>query len=140
MAERTGIWGMEPPSQGFHSLCKTVKPVFLLRCHGSRNSVHLCQKFEISGEVQQIQLRTDGRENGNLGDGAPKSGVPLTLQNSETRILIKMSRISKFGSPLSKIRNFRGGSTNSAEDRWQRERESGGWSPQVRGSTHFAKQ
>jgi hypothetical protein len=42
--------------------------------------------------VQQIQLRTDGRENGDLGALAPYSGVPLSLQISETRILIRLVR------------------------------------------------
>jgi hypothetical protein len=41
-AERMEICGRWPPSQGFHSICKWVKPVFLLGCygfifHGSRN-------------------------------------------------------------------------------------------------------
>jgi hypothetical protein len=40
------------------------------------------------GEVQQVQLRTECRENGDLGAVAPKSGVPLNLQMSETRILL----------------------------------------------------
>jgi hypothetical protein len=35
---------------------------------------------------------------------------------------------------------FRGGSTNSVEDRRQRERGSGGGSPLVRGSTRFANE
>jgi hypothetical protein len=38
-------------------------------------------------------------------------------------------------------RNFFGGSsTNSVEDRWQRERGSGGGSPLVMGSTQFANE
>jgi hypothetical protein len=54
-------------------------------------------------EVQQIQLRTEGRENGDLGAVAPYSGVPLNLQMSETRILIRLLRMYfprnyKFGS------------------------------------------
>jgi hypothetical protein len=40
--------------------------------------------------VQQIQLRTEGRENGDLGAVAAKSGIPLNLQMSETRILIRL--------------------------------------------------
>jgi hypothetical protein len=56
-----------------------------------------------SGEVQQIQLKTVGRENGDLGAVAPWSGVPLNLKMSETRILIRLlriylPRISEFGS------------------------------------------
>jgi hypothetical protein len=63
--------------------------------------------------VQQIQLRTEGRENGDLGAIAPKSGVPLNLQMSETRILIRLLRLYfprnwEFGSALSKLRNFGG--------------------------------
>jgi hypothetical protein len=40
------------------------------------------------------------------------------------------------------VRNFfgGGGSTNSVEDRGQRERESGDGSPLVRGSTQFANE
>jgi hypothetical protein len=43
-----------PPSQGFRSICKWVKPVFLLGCygcifHGTGNSAQLCQNFGISG-------------------------------------------------------------------------------------------
>jgi hypothetical protein len=53
-AERTGIWGRQPPSQGFRSICKRVKPVFLLGCfgcifHGTGNSAWLCQNCGISG-------------------------------------------------------------------------------------------
>jgi hypothetical protein len=54
-AEKTGIWGRWPPSQGFHSICKWIKPVFWLRgygCpsifHGTGNSAQLCQNFGIS--------------------------------------------------------------------------------------------
>jgi hypothetical protein len=55
--------------------------------------------------VQQIHLRTEGRENGDLGAVAPSSGVPLNLQMSEPRILIGLLRmyfpqISEFGSSL----------------------------------------
>jgi hypothetical protein len=46
-----------------------------------------------SGGVQQIQLRTDGRENVYLGAVAPYSGVPLNLQMGETRILIRLLRM-----------------------------------------------
>jgi hypothetical protein len=42
------------------------------------------------GAVQQIQLRTGGRENGDVGAVAPYSGVPLNLQMSEPRILIRL--------------------------------------------------
>jgi hypothetical protein len=47
--------GGSPPSQGFYSICKWVKPVFLLDCyicifHGTGNSAQLChQNFGISG-------------------------------------------------------------------------------------------
>jgi hypothetical protein len=49
----------------------------------------LFQKF-FSGGVQQIQLRAEGRKNGDLGTVAPKSGVPLDLQMNETCILITL--------------------------------------------------
>jgi hypothetical protein len=60
---------------------------------------------EGGGVFQQIQLRTEGRENGYLGAVAPLSGVPLNLQMSENRILIRLLRIYfprnwEFGSAL----------------------------------------
>jgi hypothetical protein len=63
------------------------------------------------GGVKQIQLRTEGRENGDLGAVAPYSGVPLNLQMSETRILIRLLRMYfprdwEFDSAFSKFRNF----------------------------------
>jgi hypothetical protein len=58
------------------------------------------------GGVQQIQLRIEGRENGDLG------AVPLNLQMSETRILIRLLwmyflRNWEFGSALTKLPKFR---------------------------------
>jgi hypothetical protein len=52
--ERTEIWGRQPHSQGFHSICKWKKPVFWLGCYGcifhaTGNSAQLCQNFGISG-------------------------------------------------------------------------------------------
>jgi hypothetical protein len=38
-------------------------------------------------------LRTEGRENGDLGAVAPLPGVPLNLQMGETRILIRLLRV-----------------------------------------------
>jgi hypothetical protein len=67
------------------------------------------------GGVQQIQLRIEGRENGDLGAVAPYSGVPLHLQMNEIHILIRLLRMYiprnwEFGSALAKLRNFgRGG-------------------------------
>jgi hypothetical protein len=63
------------------------------------------------GRVYQIQLRTEGRENGDLGAIAPSQGFPLNLQMSGTRILIRLVRMYfprnwEFGSALSKLRNF----------------------------------
>jgi hypothetical protein len=49
--------------------------------------------FFFGGGVQQIQLRPEGRENGDLGALAPQSGVPLNLQMSESHILIRLLRI-----------------------------------------------
>jgi hypothetical protein len=47
-AERTGVWGRQPPNQGFRSICKWVKSVFLLGCrllrmyfHGTGNSIRV---------------------------------------------------------------------------------------------------
>jgi hypothetical protein len=63
------------------------------------------------GVVQQISLRIQGRENGELGAVAPQSGVPLNLQINETHILIRLLRMCiprnwEFGSALAKLRNF----------------------------------
>jgi hypothetical protein len=63
------------------------------------------------GVFQQIQLRTEGRENGDLGAVAPQSGVPLNMQMSKIRILIRLlwiyfPRNWDFGSAYSKLRNF----------------------------------
>jgi hypothetical protein len=53
----------------------------------------------------------------------------------------KQWRTQKFFSGGVFARNFfEGGSTNSDEDRGQRERRSGGGSPLVRGSTQFANE
>jgi hypothetical protein len=48
-AEWTEIWGRQPPSQWFRSICKWVKPGWIF--HGTGNSAQLCQNFGISGEV-----------------------------------------------------------------------------------------
>jgi hypothetical protein len=66
------------------------------------------------GGVQQIQLRTEGRENWDLGAVAPLLGVPLNLQMSEPRFLIGLLRMyflwnREISSALSKLRNFGGG-------------------------------
>jgi hypothetical protein len=60
------------------------------------------------------KLRIEGRENGDLVYVARSSGVPLNLQMSETRILIRLlrmyfSRNWDLDSGLSKLRNFGGG-------------------------------
>jgi hypothetical protein len=48
-----GDLGAVAPSQGFHSICKRMKPIFWLGCygcifHGTGNSAQLCQSFGIS--------------------------------------------------------------------------------------------
>jgi hypothetical protein len=58
-----------------------------------------------SGGVQQILLRIEGRENGDLGAVTPQSEVPLNLQMNETHILIRLLRMYsprnwEFGSAL----------------------------------------
>jgi hypothetical protein len=63
--------------------------------------------------VQQIQLRTEGRENGDLGAVAPQSGFPLNFQINETHILIRLLQMYiprnwEFGSALTKLRIFGG--------------------------------
>jgi hypothetical protein len=67
-----------------------------------------------SGWVQQIKLRSEDTENGDLGAVAPYSGVPLNLQMNETRILIRLLQMYiprnwELGTALAKLRNFRGG-------------------------------
>jgi hypothetical protein len=52
-AEGMEIWGRQPFSQGFLSICKWVKPVFLLGCYGcifygTANLAQLCENFGIS--------------------------------------------------------------------------------------------
>jgi hypothetical protein len=61
------------------------------------------------GGLRQIQLRTEDREEGDLG-----SVVLLNLQMTETRVLIRLVRMYfprnwKFVSVLSKLRNLGGG-------------------------------
>jgi hypothetical protein len=63
--------------------------------------------------VQQIQLRTDGIENRNLGAVAPQSGVPLNFQMRENHILIRLLQVYfswnwESGSALSKRKKFQG--------------------------------
>jgi hypothetical protein len=48
------------PSQGLHTICKWVKPVFWLGCcrcifHGTGNSAQLCETFCISGGTPSIR-------------------------------------------------------------------------------------
>jgi hypothetical protein len=73
----------------------------------------LHQEFFRRGRAQQIKLRTEGRESGDLGAVAPQSGVPLNLKMNETRIVIRLLRMYiprnwEFGSALEKLRNFGG--------------------------------
>jgi hypothetical protein len=54
-AERMGIWGQKPPSQGFRSIRKWAKWVFLLGYYGcifhtTGNLAQLCENFGISGD------------------------------------------------------------------------------------------
>jgi hypothetical protein len=79
-AERTGIWGQEPPSQWFHSICKCVKPVFLLGSYGcifhrTGNLAGLCQNFWISG--------------GGFEPPKPPLGTPLKPHDVRFRIEFK---------------------------------------------------
>jgi hypothetical protein len=74
------------------------------------------------GGVQQIQLRTEGRENGDLGGGSPL--VRGTAQFAIRFDFVKLSeclgllrmyspRKWEFGSALSKLRNFGTGGLNT---------------------------
>jgi hypothetical protein len=63
------------------------------------------------GGVQQIRLRTDCRENRDLGAVAPRSVFPLNMQMSKTIFINSLLRMYfprnwKFGSALSKLRNL----------------------------------
>jgi hypothetical protein len=62
-AERTGIWGWQHPRQGFHPICKWMKPVFWLCCYGcifheTGNSAHLYWNFGISSGAPPPQYAT----------------------------------------------------------------------------------
>jgi hypothetical protein len=62
------------------------------------------------GGVKQIQLRTEGRGNGDLGAVAPSSEFPLNLQMSETVFLLGCYGFIFHGSRnLAQLRNFGGG-------------------------------
>jgi hypothetical protein len=68
------------------------------------------------GSTNSVEDRGQ-RERGS-GGGSPWSGVPLNLQMSETRILIRLLRVYfprnwEFGSVLSKLRNFGWGGLNT---------------------------
>jgi hypothetical protein len=68
-----GIWGRSPTSQGFHSICKWMKPIFWLGCygcifHGTGNSAQLCRNFGISGV-------------GVWNPNPPPFGTPLVYMN-----------------------------------------------------------
>jgi hypothetical protein len=85
--------------------------------------------FFFLGGGQQIQLRTEGRENGVLDEVAPYSGVPLNLQMTKTRILIRLLRIYfprnwEFGAALPKLRNFGGLLNTSKPPRYSNFKES----------------
>jgi hypothetical protein len=63
--------------------------------------------------VQQIHLRTEGRENADLGAVVPSQGF-RSMQMGETRILIGLLGMYfpqnwEFSSAVSKLRNFGGG-------------------------------
>jgi hypothetical protein len=77
------------------------------------------RNFFVGRGVQQIQLRTEGRENGDLGAVAPYSGVPLNSQMSKNHVLIRLLRMyflrnREFGWALSKLRNFGAGARLNA--------------------------
>jgi hypothetical protein len=69
---------------------------------------------EFFGGVQQIQMRTEGSENGDLEAVASLVRVPLNLQMSEIRILIRLLRMYfpwnwEFGLASLKLRYSGGG-------------------------------
>jgi hypothetical protein len=71
------------------------------------------QEFFTAGEGFNKLSWGQGRQNGDLGAVAPYSEVPLNLQMSETRILIRLlqtyfPRFSEFG-PASEFRGGGGG-------------------------------
>jgi hypothetical protein len=58
-ADTKRIWRRQPPSQGFRSICKWMKRIFLLGSYGcifheTGNSAQLCQNFVISVRHRQI--------------------------------------------------------------------------------------
>jgi hypothetical protein len=107
-----------------HVRCYSTDRVCIVKIFNTNLVLHITSKEQVpvaypgilfGGKgFQQIQWRIEGRENGDLGAVAPESGVPLNLQMSETRILIKLLRMYfprnlEFGSALSILRNFGGG-------------------------------
>jgi hypothetical protein len=58
------------------------------------------QEFCSGGRVQQIQLRTEGRENGDLGAVALYSGISLNLQICETHIVGRLLQMFFFSTEL----------------------------------------
>jgi hypothetical protein len=64
--------------------------------------------------VQQIKLRKEGREYGDLGAVSLSQGVSTQFAMNETHVLIRLLRMYiplkwEFGSALAKLRNFGGG-------------------------------
>jgi hypothetical protein len=120
-----------------------VNPVFLLGCygcifHGTGNSGQFCQNLGISGEGG--------------GLNTPKPPRYATVHHVITAVrgsgmcldFLKCNRgTGRTHSTSGVPRNFfggEGGSTNSVDDRGQRERISGGGSPLVMGSTQFSNE
>jgi hypothetical protein len=124
-----GNLGAVAPTQGFHSICKWMKPIFWLGCygcifHGTGNSAQLFQNFEISGvggcSTNSVEDRGQ-RERGSGGGSPLFRGFQKICKLMKPVFCFKLlrmynSRNWKFGSALAKLRNFGG---------------LGGWTPQT---------
>jgi hypothetical protein len=105
---------------GYQMLGSNARTLYCQEVHTTTPVCNCCVVFRISGVPrnffsggggQQIQLRAEGT--GIWGAVAPLSGVPLNLQMSETRVLIRLLRMyfprnREFSSAFSKLRNFGG--------------------------------
>jgi hypothetical protein len=85
---KLSLFGLPDPEDGSTTLLQNVS-----NCLPVSVPVAYPGIFSRGGGVQPIQLRTQGRENGDLRAVAPYSGILLNLQMSETRILIRLLRM-----------------------------------------------
>jgi hypothetical protein len=66
-----GIWGRWPPSQGFHSICKWMKPIFWLGCYGC---TYIPRNWEFGSALAKLRNFVGG-----LNPQTPPFGTPLSV-------------------------------------------------------------